>query len=57
MTRNKEEVLTELLVLRSQDGDVAAWRQLVSIWQQRLYLHARRITGEHEAGRLSLIHI
>ena len=51
MTRNKEEVLTELLVLRSQDGDVAAWRQLVSIWQQRLYLHARRITGEHEAGR------
>ncbi len=51
MTRNKEEVLTELLVLRSQDGDVTAWRQLVNIWQQRLYLHARRITGEHEVAQ------
>ena len=51
MKRNPEEVLTELLVLRSQDGDVAAWRQLVGLWQERLYFHARRLTGENEAAR------
>jgi len=51
MKRNPEEVLTELLVLRSQNGDVAAWRQLVGLWQERLYVHARRLTGKHEAAR------
>ena len=51
MTRNQEEVLTELLVLRSQDGDVPAWRQLVNLWQERLYVHARRATGDHEAAK------
>ena len=51
MNRKAEDVLTELLVLRSQDGDEASWRRLVSLWQPRLYVHARRLTGAPEAAR------
>ncbi len=51
MKRTAEEVLTELLVMRTQDGDASAWRTLVGIWEKRLYRHARRLTGHHEAAR------
>jgi RNA polymerase sigma-70 factor (ECF subfamily) len=51
MKRSSEDILTELLVMQSQDGDVAAWRQLVGMWQKPLFRHALRLTGRHEPAR------
>ncbi|MDX1644242.1 MAG: sigma-70 family RNA polymerase sigma factor [Thermoanaerobaculia bacterium] len=41
----------ELLVLRSQDGDVGALDELVGRWQERFLRTAFRLTGEREAAR------
>lgn len=50
MRRSAEEILDELLVLRSQDGDRRAWRNLVQRWHPRLYAHARQLTGRADAA-------
>ena len=44
MQRTADEILDELLVLGSQDGDRRAWRTLVQRWNPRLYAHARQLT-------------
>ncbi|MGO9115324.1 MAG: RNA polymerase sigma factor [Thermoguttaceae bacterium] len=36
----------ELLVLRSQEGDAKAFEALVGRWQQRLWRHAWRLSGD-----------
>ena len=36
----------ELLVLRCQEGDTAAFELLVGQWQRRLWRHAWRLTGD-----------
>jgi len=38
-------VLSELLVLRAQEGSSRAFGQLVELWQERLWRHAYRLTG------------
>lgn len=40
----------ELLVLRCQEGDTEAFELLVGRWQQRLWRHARRLTGDDGAA-------
>ncbi|MFC1736452.1 RNA polymerase sigma factor [Candidatus Hydrogenedentota bacterium] len=40
----------ELLVLKCQEGDVAAFDELVSKWQERLWRHAWRLTGNEDAA-------
>ena len=40
----------ELLVLRSQEGDVAAFDELVDRWQERLWRHAWRLLGDEDAA-------
>ena len=40
----------ELLVLRCQEGDSAAFARLVNRWQARLVGHARRLTQDGEAA-------
>lgn len=50
MNRTPDEIVDELLVLRSQAGDKAAWRQLVHRWQPRFYALARRLTSHHEGA-------
>lgn len=50
MTRSPEQIRDELLVLQSQDGDVAALESLVDRWQRRLLNHAWRMTGSREAA-------
>lgn len=50
MERTSNEIVDELLVLRSQDGDKSAWRQLVNRWQPRFYALARRLTSHHEGA-------
>lgn len=50
MSRSPEEILDELLILRSQGGDQAAWRQLVERWHGKLLAHAVRMLGRPEAA-------
>lgn len=40
----------ELLVLRCQEGDTAAFELLVGRWQGRLWRHAWRLTGDDTAA-------
>jgi RNA polymerase sigma-70 factor, ECF subfamily len=40
----------ELLVLRCQEGDAAAFELLVGGWQERLWRHAWRLTGDEDAA-------
>ena len=50
--KGRERILDELLVLRSQDGDVAAFETLARRWQPRLLRLARRLTQSPEAGEI-----
>ena len=50
MQRTADEILDELLVFRSQDGDRHAWRTLVQRWNPRLYAHARQLTRRPEVA-------
>ena len=40
-----ERILHELLVLRCRRGDTAAWRELIRLWERRLFYYVRRIVG------------
>jgi RNA polymerase sigma-70 factor, ECF subfamily len=46
----RERVENEILVLRCQEGDIAAFEQLVKRWQERLWRHAWRLTGDENAA-------
>lgn len=48
--RSREDILDELLVLRTQGGDVASLDMLARRWHPKLLRHAVRLTGEPEAG-------
>jgi RNA polymerase sigma factor (sigma-70 family) len=50
MGKDREHLETELLVMGAQDGDSRAMETLVRRWQERLWLHARRLTGDGEAA-------
>ncbi len=49
MSRRKR-IEDELLVLRSQEGDLAAFDELVDRWQERLWRHAWRLVGDETAA-------
>jgi len=44
----RQTVTDELLVLESQEGDPAAFEQLVGRWQERLWRHAWRLLGQED---------
>jgi RNA polymerase sigma-70 factor (ECF subfamily) len=46
----RERISRELLVLRCQEGDADAFEELVGQWQERLWRHAWRLTGEENAA-------
>jgi RNA polymerase sigma factor (sigma-70 family) len=46
----RERIDDELLVLRCQEGSVAAFERLVARWQERLWRHGWRLTGSEEAA-------
>lgn len=50
MRNQSEQIRSELLVLRCQEGEAAAFEALVCTWQERLWRHARRLTGNEEAA-------
>ena len=47
---HKEGIKDELLVLRCQEGDAAAFEELLERWQDRLWRHAWRLTGDEDAA-------
>lgn len=50
MTRSPNQILDELLVLKCQDGDITAFKSLVSRWHNRLRRHAWYLTQDWEAA-------
>lgn len=46
----REQITDELLVLRSQEGDTMAFAELFDRWQERLWRHAWRLTGDEQAA-------
>lgn len=50
MRRTADDIYNELLVLRSQDGDVEAVEKLIHRWSPRLLRHAYRLTGDRDAA-------
>lgn len=44
------QVLTELLILRAQGGQIDAMPHLVRLWHDRLIRHAKRLTGKEDAA-------
>ncbi|HUW59745.1 MAG TPA: RNA polymerase sigma factor [Candidatus Bathyarchaeia archaeon] len=46
----RNQVYDGWLVLRCQEGDVAALDELIRRWQERLWRHAWRLTGDREAA-------
>jgi len=49
MTRTSRDILDEWLVLRCQEWDAEALRELVQRYQPRIWRHALYLTGQHEA--------
>ncbi len=50
MPRTPEQIYDELLVLRCQDGESAAFEELVRRWQERLWRYSRRLVDDSEAA-------
>lgn len=50
MTQSPTQIFDELLVLKCQDGDVEAFKTLVSRWHSRLRRHAWYLTQDWEAA-------
>lgn len=50
MNREPDQILDELIVLQSQDGDSDSITRLVKIWNPRLVRYAMKIVGEYESA-------
>ena len=50
MDTPRERLLDELLVLRCREGSREALQQLAGRWQERLWRHARRLTGHPDVA-------
>jgi len=50
MNATHEQLVDQLLVLRCQDGEADAFAELVKRWQQPLWRHACRLTGQEDAA-------
>ncbi len=48
--KSRDQIQDELLVLECQTGDSKAFEELVDRWQERLWRHAYRLTGEEDAA-------
>ena len=48
--RTRDDILDELLVLRTQSGDVASLDVLARRWHPKLLRHAVHLTGDREGG-------
>ncbi len=46
----REQLLDEMLVRRAQGGEREAFEELIGRWQERLWRHARFLTGHDDAA-------
>lgn len=47
---HRDQIGDQVLVMRCQEGDVVALDELLVRWQERLWRHAVRLTGDSEAA-------
>jgi RNA polymerase sigma-70 factor (ECF subfamily) len=47
---HREQIYDQWLVTRCQDDDLSAFDELMARWQERLWRHAFRLTGDSEAS-------
>jgi len=47
---HRDYIYDQILVLRCREADVAALDELLIRWQERLWRHAMRLTGDYEAS-------
>jgi RNA polymerase sigma-70 factor, ECF subfamily len=45
---DRQGIYSELLVLRCRRGDMAAFREIVALWERRLFFYLRRLTGDEQ---------
>jgi RNA polymerase sigma-70 factor (ECF subfamily) len=50
MQKSRSQIYDELLVIKSRQGDRAAFNELVGRWQKRLWHYACRVTGSESAA-------
>jgi RNA polymerase sigma-70 factor (ECF subfamily) len=50
MARSREDILDEWLVLRIQEGDADALREIVSRWNPKLWRHACHLVGQTDGA-------
>jgi RNA polymerase sigma-70 factor, ECF subfamily len=50
MADESASIEDQLLVMEAQDGDAQAMETLVGRWQKRLWVHACRLTADHDAA-------
>lgn len=50
MNRDPQQILDELIVLQSQDGDADSITKLITNWNPRLVRYAMKIVGEYESA-------
>jgi RNA polymerase sigma-70 factor (ECF subfamily) len=50
MQKSWDQIYDELLVIKCQQGNRAAFNELVSRWQKRLWRYADRVTGSESAA-------
>ena len=50
MRKTRSQIYDELLVIKSRQGDRAAFDELVGRWQKRLWYYAYRVTGSEPAA-------
>lgn len=48
MNSPRKAIYNELLVLRCQQGEEAAWEELVSLWEKRLFYYIRRLIEDEQ---------
>jgi RNA polymerase sigma-70 factor (ECF subfamily) len=46
----RRRITNVLVVLRCQQGDEQAWRELVALWDRQLFYYVRRFIGEQEGA-------
>jgi RNA polymerase sigma-70 factor (ECF subfamily) len=50
MRKSRDQIYDELLILKCQTGDKAAFEELVERWEKRLWHYAYKVTGSDSAA-------
>ena len=50
MSKTRNQLYDELLIIKCQQGNVKAFNELVGRWQERLWQYAYRVTGSETAA-------